>query len=251
MSALETRILDVTQVDADLAGDMLRLLDRHYGNVTPEGFRRDLAEKHWVIAFFGGGRLAGFSTQMLLETEYRGERHDAVFSGDTIVDPAHWGSTALFAAFAGLLRDLKAARPERRLFWFLISKGYRTYRMLPLWFRSFLPHPADPGGNLSAWQRGLLDHLARSKFGPAWSPERGILDFRGTGQYLRPSLGAVPEGKALADRHIRFFLEANPGHGRGDELACLAEFSQANLTPAGLRLVASAPPSPVAAAQAG
>src|SRR5690349_23459155 len=41
----------------------------------------------------------------------------------------------------------------------------------------------------------------------------------------------------LKDPHVSFFINANPGHVGGDELACLAELSRANLTPAGRRMV--------------
>ena len=37
--------------------------------------------------------------------------------------------------------------------------------------------------------------------------------------------------------HVRFFVEANPGHAGGDELACLVHVDVANLTPAGLRMI--------------
>jgi len=43
----------------------------------------------------------------------------------------------------------------------------------------------------------------------------------------------------LQNPHIRFFTEKNPCHGMGDELACLAEVSLDNFTPAVNRLLAA------------
>jgi hypothetical protein len=54
-------------------------------------------------------------------------------------------------------------------------------------------------------------------------------------QTLVPELLEVPEGRA-ADPDIAFFLECNPGFVRGDELACLAQIDDTNLTAAARRI---------------
>jgi hypothetical protein len=40
-----------------------------------------------------------------------------------------------------------------------------------------------------------------------------------------------------ADAHVQYFLQRNPGHAEGDELACLTELDDANLNAAGRRMV--------------
>jgi hypothetical protein len=45
------------------------------------------------------------------------------------------------------------------------------------------------------------------------------------------------DAQRLADPHVAYFQAANPGHARGDELACLAELALENLTPAGRRML--------------
>jgi hypothetical protein len=50
-------------------------------------------------------------------------------------------------------------------------------------------------------------------------------------------LGDVPTGREL-NAHIAFFLTRNPGHAAGDELACLTEITEDNLTAAGRRMLA-------------
>jgi hypothetical protein len=77
--------------------------------------------------------------------------------------------------------------------------------------------------------------LARTQFGDAYDERAGVVRFERPHQ-LRPHLAAVPEGRD-ADPHIRFFLERNPGHARGDELVCLADLADSNLTAAGRRMV--------------
>jgi hypothetical protein len=41
----------------------------------------------------------------------------------------------------------------------------------------------------------------------------------------------------MDDPHVACFAARNPGHARGDELACLCELTESNLTRAGRRMV--------------
>jgi len=77
-------------------GAMYEVLSRHFEGVEPGQFRKDLDEKNWVILLEEFlGQISGFSTLLLYETEHDGERLSVVYSGDTIVDRAAWGSSAL------------------------------------------------------------------------------------------------------------------------------------------------------------
>jgi hypothetical protein len=81
----------------------------------------------------------------------------------------------------------------------------------------------------------LMRELAGARFGAAYDAAAGVVRFEAP-QRLRAHLAAVPEGKAN-DPHVRFFLDRNPGHVNGDELVCLTELSDANLTAAGARMI--------------
>ncbi|MFH7029318.1 MAG: hypothetical protein ACHBN1_28975 [Heteroscytonema crispum UTEX LB 1556] len=52
---------------------------------------------------------------------------------------------------------------------------------------------------------------------------------------LRGCLKGIPQER-LQDPHIQFFALHNPGHLQGDELVCLTEICEENLTPAGKRM---------------
>ena len=41
--------------------------------------------------------------------------------------------------WGGLALSLIDERPGAELYWFLIAKGYKTYRFLPVFFRSSIP----------------------------------------------------------------------------------------------------------------
>ena len=81
----------------------------------------------------------------------------------------------------------------------------------------------------------LLNHLARERFDAQFDAAAGIVRFDRP-QKLRDGLNAVPAGRD-SDPHIAFFLARNPGHSCGDELVCLTELTDENLTAAGRRMV--------------
>ncbi len=211
---------------------MYGLLAGHFEGVTRERFGADLAEKSWALLLEDEGVLRGFSTLLLYESSPPGEEVcTVVYSGDTIVDPSAWGSAALPRCWIDAVRRLREEHPKGRLWWLLLTSGYRTYRFLPVFWKDFWPRwdtPTPPE------VRTRLAFLAREKVGGLYREEEGIVRFPEP-QRLRGELAEVPEGR-LADPHVSFFLEKNPGWAEGDELACLTEIAEENLTAAGRRM---------------
>ena len=188
-------------------------------------FERDLAEKEWVILLRDvDGSIDGFSTLLSMRVG------DATvfFSGDTIVARHRWGSFDLPRLWG---RHVFSIAPANA-WWFLISSGFRTYRYLPLFFRDFHPvfDECTPPG-----VKSLLDTIAVRKFGSAYDPASGVIRLV-TPAPLVDGL-SDPAQRASRDPHVRFFVNANPGHAAGDELACLVRVTTGNLTSAGLRML--------------
>ena len=77
--------------------------------------------------------------------------------------------------------------------------------------------------------------LATQKFGAQYRAELGVVR-PVYATPLKPELAEL-RPKDLGDPHVAFFLRANRGYVRGDELVCLTELNRANLTPAGLRML--------------
>jgi hypothetical protein len=206
---------------------MFTLLSTFFTGVDPETFASDLAEKSHVILLEGeDGGLHGFSTLSVYRTCVPGIEATIVYSGDTIVDREFWGSPALPVSWLTAARALTAGAGSR-VYWLLLTSGFRTYRFLPVFFREFFPRDA-PVANT------LVERLAVERFGDRYDPVRGIVRFARP-QVLVPELLGVPAGRAL-DEHVAFFLERNPGYTRGDELVCLTEIGDTNLTAAGRRI---------------
>ena len=220
---------DLTEAEREA---MYALLAGSFAGVTRERFAADLAEKTWALLLEDETGLQGFSTLLLYESSLPGEGVcTVVYSGDTIVDPAAWRSAALPRCWIGAVRRLREEYPRGRLWWLLLTSGFRTYRFLPVFWRDFWPRwdaPTPPEAQVR------LDILARERLGDLYAPDQGIVRFPQP-QRLRDKLDQVPEGR-LADPHVAFFLAKNPGWREGDELACLTEIAEDNLTAAGRRM---------------
>lgn len=212
---------------------MFDLLTQHFDGVTFVQFERDLSEKNWVILLNrAGGRLMGFSTLLAYEASFEGQPISVIYSGDTIVAPEAWGSTALARGWIGCVRELRESYPRGPYYWLLLTSGFRTYRFLPVFWREF--HPRFDAV-MPPEQRKIRDHLAAERFGPTYDPVSGLVRFTHP-QRLRGALSTVPDGR-VNDPHIGFFVSQNPGHAQGDELVCLTELSDENLTRAGCRMI--------------
>lgn len=209
---------------------MFALLSEHFDGVNRAQFERDLAEKNWVVEIRRDGRLLGFSTLLVTAGEHDGQALTAISSGDTIVAREAWGSPALARTWIAAVNQLRSHFPDRPCYWLLLTSGFRTYRFLPVFWREFFPRfdaPTPPR------QQRLLDHLARLRYGAAFDASSGLVRFP-LPQRLRAPL---PAGRD-ADAHVAFFLARNPHHAAGDELVCITEIKDANLTPAGHRMTA-------------
>jgi hypothetical protein len=230
------RAADVTPDERDA---MFALMERHYENVARNAFAADLREKDWVIRVLDplSGQLCGFSTQMLLDATVEGRRVRALFSGDTIVSRDRWGDDALPRAWGRLALRLIDAAPGQELYWFLVSKGYKTYRFLPLFFHEYYPRR---DARMPARAASVLDALARLKFGGAFEPTAGVVRGGAAKDRLRPGVAEVTPAR-LRDPDVRYFVERNPGHAAGDELCCLAPLTRANFTRAAYRVIGEGP----------
>ena len=227
--------LDLTQSEREA---MYALMAEHYANVTPERFAADLAEKQWVLQIHdAGGDLRGFSTQMMLSTTHEGRPIRALFSGDTIVHREDWGQTALMQQWGRFALRLMDHFAGEQLYWFLISKGYKTYRFLPVFFHEYYPRYDR---STPAEIQTLIRKLAWAKFGNALN-EQGVIQAEPNGCRLLPGVAEITTGR-LQDPHVRFFQERNPQHALGDELCCLAPLTPANFTAAAYRVIRASQP---------
>jgi hypothetical protein len=216
-------VREITEADSRA---MYQVFARHYDCVSPERFLSDLAEKDCALVLRNAdGVICGFSTQKLLRVSVGGKQIRAVFSGDTIVDRAHWGEQELGRSWCRYVSSLYSEEPDVPLYWFLISKGYRTYLYLPLFFETFYPNFQT---TTPEFEQRVLDTLATAKFPLYYRPEAGVVEFPQSQGQLKPHLAEIP-ARRLRHPHVQFFLRRNPAFAAGCELACLAEISPSNM----------------------
>jgi hypothetical protein len=213
--------------------EMGDLFAEHYDVPHPTTFARDLAEKDQVVLLrdCATGALQGFSTLATYTAEVMGQRVGVVYSGDTIIRPAFWGTPALPSVWIKHVLHLASTMPQP-VYWLLISSGYKSYRFLPVFYHEFYPRYDLP--TPTNVQR-VMDELAVARFGAQYNPHSGIVRFAGGGTPLRPGVAEVSRERQR-NPHVRFFLARNPGHSGGDELLCLTRIAWENLTPAGQRM---------------
>jgi hypothetical protein len=234
---LQGRTVSRPSLTASTIDAMFALLSTHFTGADRATFEVDLAEKNLVILLEDDdGVLRGFSTLVTYDTTAAGESVRVVYSGDTIVDRAWWGSSALARTW---IQTVQSLRPQdgRELYWLLLTSGFRTYRFLPVFFREFYPccDAAEAVRRADRTEvRQLADAIARERFGSRYDADTGIVRFDRP-YVLAGDLLDVPDGKT-ADPHVRYFLERNPGFVAGDELVCLTRIDADNLTPAGRRM---------------
>ena len=211
---------------------MLALFRRHFEGVSPDDFERDLEAKDYVLLLFDdNGELAGFTSFAHETIVHAGATLGVIYSGDTLMSPAAWGSSVLMPAWIRSTHEVHAACGRGPLWWLLLTSGYRTYRFLPVLFREFSPRYSE---SVPAPQHSLLKTFATRRYGVDFDSSTGVVRFARPHR-LRGDLRDIPRAR-LHSPHVRFFERSNPFHCAGDELVCITDLSQENLTPAGRRM---------------
>lgn len=195
------------------------LYARYYERVDAARFETDLADKDDVIVVRDGGDLSvqGFTTLKVFAHDAPEGAAVVVYSGDTVIAPRYWGQTALQRAFvAYVMRQVVRAWP-RPVYWFLISKGVRTYLLMSRNFLAYWPRHDRPTPPAHA---AMLAALGRRLFADAYREALGVIRHDPPGPRLAAGLAPL-DHDARARPDVGFFLAANPGADEGDELCCL------------------------------
>jgi hypothetical protein len=214
---------------------MFLLHSKYFCNVDRKTFFDDMNEKDWIIILQKEQAIVGFSTLKVIRISVDNVERIYLFSGDTIVDPAYWQESKLAGSFGHFMLRLLIEHKDKSLYWFLISKGYRTYRFLPVYFKRFYPvfDHATPHEYTN-----LIHAVASYKFNGSYDGQTGLIRHGGQKDRLKAEMCVVPESRR-SDPHVRFFLEKNPGYHLGDELACIADISEGNFNTYARRVIKS------------
>ena len=194
-------------------------------------FDADLDQKDLVLLIEDGDSQVGFTTIQVTPSRFAGQPLRVLYSGDTLMRKEYWNTTVLPRAWISLALSIRAEAVSP-LYWLLLAGSYRTYKFLPLFFSSFYPRV---GVSAPPSVREMTDALAQERFGERYDRATGIVTFPGAPR-LREGVADLTPSR-LTDPDTAFFAGRNPGFAGGDELACLCELSDTNLTRAGCRML--------------
>lgn len=199
---------------------MYAIYEKYYERTSLEIFLRDLSKKSGVILIQrkGDGAVVGFSTLQFFDFEVDGKRVRGVFSGDTVVEKDYWGSNALANTFYRRLLVERFKHPLVPFYWFLISKGYKTYLLMTNNFYNYYP---NINGDNERHKR-IAETFCSRTFPDAFDRERMLLDFGSDYVALKESVADITAEDRARDPNIAFFEQRNPSWDRGTELPCLA-----------------------------
>jgi hypothetical protein len=232
----QSTIISVGNLPPEIVQAMAALYLSNYDGSSNGLFLSDLRDKDEAMLLLCDGELVGFTTLKVYLREWNGVAIRLVYSGDTIVHPQHWGQQELAFAWITHIGEIKRQAPETPLYWFLLVKGHRTFKYLPVFGHSFYPHWAIDRSDL----KPLADQLATEKFGDAYNPQTGVVEFAQSHGHLKDEIAGATEAE-LKRPATQFFFQRNPGYRRGHELVCICELELHNLKPLTARIFQHAP----------
>jgi hypothetical protein len=221
-----TAHLDQSTLEA-LAGLYLS----NYDGTNLSLFKADLADKDEVLLLYSDDNLVGFTTFKTYLRDWNNQKIKILYSGDTIVDRDHWGQQALAFAWIGRMGEIKRQDPDIQFYWFLLVKGHRTFKYMPVFGKTFYPHWSIDRDELKL----LATTLAEEKFGSEFNPTNGVVEFKSSRGHLKAEI-ANPSEEDMTKEAVQFFIERNPNYKNGHELVCICEMEEHNMKPLTKRL---------------
>tara|TARA_Y100000591_G_C21840619_1_gene705365 strand:- start:2225 stop:3010 length:786 start_codon:yes stop_codon:yes gene_type:complete len=223
-SKLKADIILVKELNLPERCRMFSIYEKYYENATREKFEKDLLNKDKVIILRSrrDDMIKGFSTLKHINFNLSsGKKVRGIFSGDTIIEKEFWGDRALNIAFSFYLLKEKYKKPFEPLYWFLISKGFKTYLLLANNFPEYYPNPKV---KTPKEMEEVMDEFSMQNYPDAYNPETKTLCFGNNYDSLKKSVAPVDDILLSRYQKIKFFLEKNPNWEQGEELVCLGVF---------------------------
>lgn len=219
-SALLFQLFKVESISNDSRKRMFELMSENYNKVTEANFFNDLDKKQWVgLINDVDGIIQGFTTFAIDPGTTAEDDYHVLFSGDTVLATEHWGTQVMMQGWCTSVGRFIAGDNKKPWYWYLLSKGHRTYMYLPLFFEHY--YPAIEPGTQNDELKKIADRVSRNLFPDSWKPDEGILRFDESLGELKPELAEATFQKK-GSPFINFFLEKNPAFNKGEELVCTA-----------------------------
>lgn len=213
-----TRYQTLEHITVQDIRDMFKVFCRYYENTSLEQFVADLGRKSgaFIIRRKVDNAIVGFSTMGIYHMEVDGKKIRGIFSGDTILEKEYWGNRAMNAAFVKRLLWEAIKDPFTPQYWFLISKGYKTFLLLTRNFPDYYPHPEHENDHMKHIVQAYCDKL----FPGYLNKDAMVLDFGDGYNCLKNNVTPITK-EQREETDIAFFEQRNPDWERGTELPCV------------------------------
>lgn len=220
---MKSKIIDISKLNKQQMTVMFSLMRQYYENVQEDNFISDLSKKQKVILLLNSeNEIKGFSTIAQGKLTLNSQTVITLFSGDTVLDKDYWGHGALEMAFGRYLIQVKLQNFFTPVYWFLISKGYKTYLLMANNFPVHYPrHEKETPQSF----KEIMDLYYSQSFGDEYFPNEGKIYFKQNKSYHLKTQIADIKSEYRTNPKIAFFEKANPEWSKGVELACAAEVS--------------------------
>ncbi|WP_413289282.1 hypothetical protein [Bdellovibrio sp. HCB337] len=217
---MKTAIVPIKNLAPEQVSRMYEIMVSYYDHILKDQFQKDLMEKDSVILLADReNAIQGFSTLLSRDLDVNGQKILCLYSGDTVLDRAYWGNGALGIAFGRYLLSMKIRNLSRPVYWFLISKGYKTYLLMA---NNFPEHyPRYERSTPSATQ-DLMHAFYSKKFGNRYNSTQGLIEPVGEACAVKVHVADI-DTDLLKIPRIKFFAEKNPRWQEGTELVCVAK----------------------------
>jgi hypothetical protein len=222
---IRTRCFASAQISESLAEDVWQFFQR-FVDRDPEVFKNALKKSNLVYLSKRAGeqKILGFSTvQFLPGTTDSGQSYVLIYTSFSALSPECRGQN--INQRSGLESYLRCLvhYPGRKIYWFFLASTYISYLLLPRNFRTYWPRPLSPmPDEIRTMILNAADRLALSN----WDAEKLVVHRTGEVRYKEGIYAR--EAPTLANPHVAFYAQANPGQVNGDTLACIAELSLMN-----------------------
>lgn len=220
---LKGSIIEIKDINEESINEMYQLMANFYDNVDYNVFLKDLYNKDYCIILKENDTIRGFSTQKVINFTLNDKVIYGIFSGDTIIHKENWGSLELFQIFAKFFFDL--GMQYDNFYWFLIVKGYKTYKILPAFFNSFYPtYRYDMPPEI----KQIADRFGEVFYKDEYNKTNGIIEYKSIKDKLKKGVADITDDK-LQDLDIKFFSQSNPDYINGNDMVCITELRLENL----------------------
>ncbi|MBU1167945.1 MAG: hypothetical protein KKD44_00125 [Proteobacteria bacterium] len=207
---------ELTEKDLE---EMHLVFRKYYLNAEMNTFKNDLDKKNGVFLLRDKStdNIVGFSTILEMRMRINGKKVLGFFSGDTIVEEQYWGNNPLTGEIVKYFVKKLFLHPFTPIYWFLISKGYKTYLLLANNFLQYYPCHNRENKHLEDIAVGYSTYL----FNDYFDKKKKIIDFGANYQALKGGVAEITAEMCSKYPKIAFFNEKNPTWDRGTELPCV------------------------------